>query len=414
MNMNIFQIITFLVVLLASFAYINKKTFNLPLTIGIMLLGTVFSLLILIANKISNNAFIEIKNIISTLDFSKIVLEILLSFLLFAGALHTNFEDLKENKASIILFSFFSVLISTFLIAGGLFVVILFFQINISFIYCLLFGALISPTDPIAVLGILTKLNVPKTAEINIVGESLFNDGVGVVIFVTLLTMINQGIENVTFIKVIELFFVEAIGGVLLGIALGYLLYMLLKSIDDYEVEVILTLAAVMGGNSIAQLLHVSAPLAMVVAGLFTGDKTKKKAMSDKTKVYVEKFWHLIDILMNTLLFGLIGLKISTIQYQNKFLIIALIIIPVIILARYISLFIPFSLGKKWINFEKKTIYLMTWGGLRGGLSIAMALSINGESEIKSLFVFLTYIIVMFSIFVQALTLKNIIKAVYK
>lgn len=411
--MTIYHIITTLVVLSATFAYINKRFLHLPITIGLMLLGTVLSILVLIYNQFNPMSLSPIKTVVDGLDFSKIVLEILLSFLLFAGALHTDYDALRENKRSVILFAFVSVLVSTFVVAGILLGICTLFDLQINFLYCLLFGALISPTDPIAVLGILTKANAPKKAEINIVGESLFNDGIGVVIFITFLSIINQGVSEVSVWDILKLFLQEAVGGVVLGLFLGYIIFLLLRSIDDYETEIIITLAAVMGGTWLAQSLHTSGPLAMVVAGLMTGYKSKLEAMSDKTRLYIDKFWHLVDVLMNAILFVLIGLKFLSIEFNLTHLFIGLIGLPLFIFARYLSLIIPYTISKRWLDINKKTILLMTWGGLRGGLSIAMALSLSNSFEQKNMFVLITYIVVMFSIFVQGLTIEKVVKRIY-
>ncbi|MBS4043251.1 MAG: sodium:proton antiporter [Chitinophagaceae bacterium] len=412
--MGLYQIIEALVIVSAIFAYINKRVFKLPITIGLMFLSTLFSFLLLLVHYIEPGILNPITTFIHNLDFTTIVLDILLSFLLFAGAMHTDFEQLKENRISIILFAFFSVLISTFLIGTVVYYVSSFFGAPINFLYCLLFGALISPTDPIAVLGILNKVNVPQQAKINIVGESLFNDGIGVVIFVTLLTFINKGVENVSAVEIPLHFLKEAGGGVVLGLVLGYIIFYTLKSIDDYEIEVMITLAAVMLGNMLAQSLHVSGPLAMVVAGLMTGHKAKSEAMSQQTSLYVDKFWHLIDSLMNSVLFVLIGLKILSIKFEWNFLWIGLIVIPLLILSRYIALSIPFQLTKKLLSITNNTVLLMTWGGLRGGLSIAMVLSLSESVPVKDELVFITYIIVMFSIFIQGLSIEKVAKRIYK
>lgn len=412
--MNFYQVIEALVVVSAVFAYVNKRILHLPITIALMFLSTLLSLTLLVTNYFYPDILAPITQIIKELDFSSIVLDILLSFLLFAGALHTDYVQLEKNKLSIILFAFFGVLISTFLVAGTLYFLTGLIGVQIPFLYCLLFGALISPTDPIAVLGILTKANVPKTAEINIVGESLFNDGIGVVLFVSIVAIINKGYDQVQMIDIPILFFKDAGGGILLGFILGFCIYYVLKSIDDYETEVMITLAAVMGGNWLAQSLHVSGPLAMVVAGLMTGHITKKEVMSDITSTYIEKFWHLLDVLMNAILFVLIGLKILSIRFEWSFLWLALLMIPLLILCRYIALSIPFHLSKKWLIISNKTLKLMTWGGLRGGLSIAMALSISESITVKDELVFITYVIVMFSIFIQGLSVGAVAKKIYK
>jgi CPA1 family monovalent cation:H+ antiporter len=353
-------------------------------------------------------------SMIRDLDFSKIVLDVLLCFLLFAGAMHTDYNQMRHNRKSIVIFSLASVLISTFLIGTVIYYLSVLFGMPINYLYALLFGALISPTDPIAVLGILTKANVPKSAEINIVGESLFNDGIGVVVFISLMTIIKDGIETVHISDIMLLFVREAFGGIALGLVAGYIIFILLKSIDDYETEVIITLAMVLGGNWLAHDIHVSGPLAMVVAGLMTGHKSKKEAMSDTTQLYVDKFWHLIDVLTNAILFVLIGLKILSIHYELRYLILSVCMIPLLLFCRYIALFIPFYAAKKWLIISKKTLKLMTWGGLRGGLSIAMALSLPDNIPVKDELVFLTYIAVFFSIFVQGLTVERFAKRLFK
>jgi monovalent cation:H+ antiporter, CPA1 family len=409
-----FYFISGVIVLTAVFAYLNKKLLGLPATIGLMLLSTIFSLILIVINHFSPNTLHPLINLINELDFSKIVLDVLLCFLLFAGAMHTDYNQMRHNRKSIVLFAFASVILSTFLIGTCIYYISMLFHIPINYLYALLFGALISPTDPIAVLGILTKANVPKSAEINIVGESLFNDGIGVVVFISLLTIINDGIESVKITDILILFMQEAAGGVILGLITGYIIFILLKSIDDYETEVIITLAAVLGGNWLAHTIHVSGPLAMVVAGLMTGHKSKNEAMSDTTRLYVDKFWHLIDVLMNAILFVLIGLKILSINFEWDYFVMAICVIPFLLACRYIALIIPYSLSKKWLHVSKQTIKLMTWGGLRGGLSIAMALSLPQTVPVRDELVFMTYIAVFFSIFVQGLTVEKFARKLYK
>lgn len=412
--MTIYTLITILISITAVFAYINTKFLKLPNTIGLMLISIVFSLALGIVNYVNPKIIAPLIQTINDLDFSAIVLNVLLSFLLFAGALHTDFKLLKEQKNSVIVFASAGVLLSTLFIGSILFCIAMLFNLNIPFIYCLLFGSFISPTDPIAVLGILTKANVPKKLEINIVGESLFNDGIGVVLFITILTIINKGFVNFGAIEIAKLFAIEAIGGILFGLVLGYIIYVLLKSIDDYETEVIITLAIVMGGSLMASYLHVSAPLAMVVAGLMTGYKTKDVAMSYTTAKYVDKFWHLLDVLLNALLFVLMGLKILTIQFEWQYVWLSILLIPLFIGARYIALFIPHLFASKFISIQRKDLVLMTWGGLRGGLSIAMALSLSNTMEHKNLFVAITYGIVIFSIFLQGLSIQKLVSKLYK
>jgi CPA1 family monovalent cation:H+ antiporter len=281
--------------------------------------------------------------------------------------------------------------------------------LQVDFIYCLLFGALISPTDPIAVLGIMKKVGAPKKLETKIVGESLFNDGVGVVIFLTIY-QIAQGGTEISVGHIAELFLVEVLGGIALGLVLGWVTYRFMKSIDDYDIEVIITLAAVMGGTMLAQQIHVSAPLAMVTAGLVVGnDKVRKSSMSAVTEQYVDKFWELIDILLNTILFVMIGMEILVLTYTDTYILAGFIVIPVLLFARYLSLLFPIKLYAKELDFVPRTDLIMTWGGLRGGISIALALSLTQVME-RDLFLVITYIVVVFSIIVQGLTVGKLIK----
>src|SRR6059058_1074649 len=291
--MDLFNIITYLIVLSSLFGYMNVRFLKLPAAIGLMATAIIFSVVMILLNYFDPDIFHYAESVVQRINFSDVVLNVMLSFLLFAGALHTDTLLLQKETRSILLFSILGVLISTILIALMLFGVLHLIGYNLNFIYCLLFGALISPTDPIAVLGILTKANVPKKIEINIVGESLFNDGIGVVIFIIILQVIRNGIENISFGNVALLFVQEAIGGLAFGFIIGYSAYLLLKTIDDYETEVMITIAMVMGGYYLANKLHISGPLAMVVAGLFTRSHTKDRAMSSRTGLYIDRFWEL-------------------------------------------------------------------------------------------------------------------------
>jgi len=354
------------------------------------------------------------KYIISQINFKSVLLDIMLSFLLFAGALHTNFEQLKVQRWPVLVFSTLGVLISTFLVGTTMFLILKWLGLEVTYIYCLLFGALISPTDPIAVLGILKKAGVPKKLETKIVGESLFNDGIGVVVFLTLFQIASFGNNNIEVSDVLKLFGQEVIGGIALGILLGWITYKLLKSIDDYDIEVIITLATVMVGTAIAQKLHLSAPLAMVAAGLFVGNDTvRANAMSDTTETYVDKFWELIDILLNTILFVLIGMEMLVLVLEGSYIIAGLLAIPVILICRYASLMMPINFFKKKLDFVPYTNLIMTWGGLRGGISIALALGLTQEMH-RDLFLVITYIVVVFSIIVQGLTVGNLVERLEK
>jgi len=332
----------------------------------------------------------------------------MLSFMLFAGAIHIKLEVLKKEKTSVIIFSTLSVVISTFIIGFVIYYLLGLFSIQTNFIHCLLFGSLISPTDPISVLEILKKTKISKSLEMKFAGESLFNDGVAVVVFLTILQVAEQP-GNFQLTDVAVLFVREAIGGVILGIAIGYLGFVLMRSIDNYKVEVLITLAVVMGGYSLANLLYVSGPLAMVAAGIIIGNHGKKYAMSNTTIEYIDKFWELIDETLNAILFVLIGLELLIIHFIPVYIIIGSITIIIVLLTRYISILLPAQIIKLKEQITQKTIIILTWGGLRGGISIALALSLKPEMQ-KDLWVTLTYFVVAFSILVQGLTVGKLAK----
>ncbi|MBQ0786996.1 sodium:proton antiporter [Lacinutrix sp. WUR7] len=408
--MDYFVIASILVLISAVFGYINVRFLKMPNTIGLMLITIVFTLAVFALSYFDDTLLNAEKFIITQIDFKSVLLDVMLSFLLFAGALHTNFEQLKVQRWPVLAFATFGVLISTFLVGVIMFYALPIVGLHVDFIYCLLFGALISPTDPIAVLGILKQAGAPKRLETKIVGESLFNDGVGVVIFLTIYKIADLGIENVSALEVVELFGLEVIGGIALGLILGWITYRLMKSIDDYDIEVIITLAAVMAGTVLAQKLHISAPLAMVTAGLVVGNDTvRDSAMSETTETYVDKFWELIDILLNTLLFVLIGMEMLVLTFELEYLLAGLIAIPLVLLCRYISLLIPIKFFEKKLDFVPKTNLIMTWGGLRGGISIALALGLTQVME-RDLFLVITYVVVVFSILFQGMTVGKLIK----
>ncbi len=409
--MSLYLVATILIVLSALFGYINVRFLKLPNTIGLMLITIIFTLLVLATSLFNNTLLEHEKLLIAQIDFQSVLLDIMLSFLLFAGALHTNFQQLKVQRKPIIAFATFSTLISTLLVGIITFYVFKLINLDIDFIYCLLFGALISPTDPIAVLGILKQVGAPKNLETKIVGESLFNDGVGVVIFLTIYKIASGG-SNITFGHVAEMFLFEVVGGIAFGLLLGWLTFKLLKSIDDYDVEVIITIATVMGGTLIAQKFHLSAPLAMVTAGLFVGNDTvRETSMSKTTEQYVDKFWELTDVLLNTILFVMIGMEILVLTFNKSYILAGLISIPIILLARYLSLMYPIKIFAKRLNFVPNTNLIMTWGGLRGGISIALALSLTSVMH-RDLFLVITYIVVVFSIIIQGLTVGKLIKKI--
>ena len=409
--MDIFSIITILIVLSAVFAFINTKFLKLPFTIGLMIIAIAFTVGITILGKFNHFFIDEAELLIESIDFETALLDVMLSFLLFAGALHTKLDALKTLKAPIATFATIGVVLSTFLVGTMMYFAFLIFGHEINYIYCLLFGALISPTDPIAVLGILKEANAPKKLEVKIVGESLFNDGVGVVVFLVIFKIAQQGLDAVNPGEVGLLFLEEVAGGIALGLLAGWLTFRLMKVIDHYETEVIITLALVMGLSILAHKIHVSGPLAVVVAGIFIGNKSPKIAWSDTTQNYVDKFWELIDVLLNAVLFVLIGLELLIISAKEEYLMVGIIAIPIALLARYISLAGPIAIFEKKLDFIPKTNLLMTWGGIRGGISIALALSLEPQME-RELFLTVTYVIVVFSIIAQGLTIGPLVKRV--
>lgn len=412
--MDYYSIVTVLVVLSALFGYINVRFLKLPITIGLMVITIVFTCIVLLIGQFDNSLLIREKAFIQSIDFETVLLDIMLSFLLFAGALHTNFTQLRVQRGPILAFATFGVLVSTFLVGISIFYLVQMLGIEVSFINCLLFGALISPTDPIAVLGILKKAGAPKKLETKIVGESLFNDGVGVVVFLTIFAIASKPNAALDFSDIASLFGQEVFGGIMLGLILGWITYRLLRSIDNYEIEVILTLAAVMGGTLLAHQLHLSAPLAMVVAGLIVGNDTvRNSAMSETTEQYVDKFWELIDVLLNTILFVMIGMEMLVLTLGKSYVYAGLLAIPLILLCRYVSLLLPVKFFEKRLDFVPKTNLIMTWGGLRGGISIALALSLTPEMH-RDLFLVITYIVVVVSIIGQGLTVEPIIRRLTK
>ncbi|HUX60944.1 MAG TPA: sodium:proton antiporter [Ignavibacteriaceae bacterium] len=393
----------------AAFAYINHRIIKLPFVIGLFLLSTILSLIVL-SSKIWDVAhFSEIKSIIVHTDLSNIILKVMLGFLLFAGSLHTNWTDIKKQLKPISLLAVGGVIISTLVIALMLYEVCSLLGVSIDFIHCLIFGALISPTDPIAVLGILTKANVSKKIESIIVGESLFNDGIGVVVFIALLETLKLGNDKINFSHFGISFLQEAGGGIFFGLLLGYILYRLLESIDNYETEVLLTIAFVMLGYTLSSYFQLSGALAMVIMGLMVGNYNQNKAMSNTTLEYVSKFWELIDVILNAILFISIAFVLVVIDFRTIYIFIGLIAILIVLFSRVIIVYLPKLILPKSTNFNNREAKLIVWGGLRGGLSIALVLSLP-KSEAKQILMIVTYICVVFSILVQGLTIEKIAK----
>ncbi|TDR23353.1 sodium/proton antiporter (CPA1 family) [Marinicella litoralis] len=404
--MSLFDLVSILLSLAALFAYFNHRFIGLPNGIGIMLIGLLMSLILVALSKLGWFNTDQIAAIVSQVDFDETVMNGMLSFLLFAGALHVNINRLAAVKDTIAILATIGVVISSLIISVVSFYIFQLFGVEVSYIYCLVFGVLISPTDPIAVMGILKKVGAPKSIEVKITGESLFNDGVAVVLFIAVLG-VATGQAEASFSSVGLLFLQEAVGGALFGIALGYVGYWMLKSIDNYQVEMLITIAMVTGGYALAQHWHLSGPIAIVIAGLMTGNQGRLLAMSDVTRERLDNFWELIDEVLNAVLFLLIGVEILLIQFLPSYIYSALLIIPLVILARFISVGLPVSLLKFKNTYSPHAIKILTWGGLRGGISVALVLSLP-LGPYREPLIAATYAVVLFSILVQGLTVGKV------
>jgi len=407
--MDLLNVIAILITLAAVFNYINYRYIGLPTTIGIMVIALLVSLLVVAAGIFDLGIFREVALFVNSIDFNTSLMQGMLSFLLFASALHVNISDLMQQKTPILLLASVGVIASTFLVGIGAWYILALLGIKLPFIYCLLFGALISPTDPIAVIGILKTAGAPKSLEAKISGESMFNDGVAVVIFIVLLGIASGG-HDLKFGHIAFLFLEEAVGGLLFGLVIGYIGFLILRSIDNYQLEMMITLALVMGGYTLADSLHISGPLAMVVAGLLIGNHGRRYAMSDRTREHVDNSWHLIDEVLNAILFLLIGIEILAIEWNSAYLLAGLMLVPITLAARYFSVGILIGMMRKLRSFSPGAVNILTWGGLRGGISVALALSVPAgvaRNEILTI----TYIIVVFSILVQGLSVGRLIRA---
>ena len=422
--MGILELSTILLTLASIFSLINIRILKLPQTIGLMILALCLSIITTILGAIFPNFLQSVIEITKKFDFSELLVNVMLPFLLFAGAMSVNVHELLKDRLTILLLASFGVIFSTFAVGSGVYWIInqSFFglsQMGLSYIDCLLFGALIAPTDPIAVLAMIKKMNLSSVTETRIAGESLFNDGIGVVVFLTLLAIKQDGVENITAVSVASLFVTEVIGGIALGTFMGYFGLKLLKYIENQhtELEVLVTISMVLLLPIISHYFHFSAVLGVVMMGLFLNqnlDVDKKeegvqKAMGD----YVYKFWHLLDETLNAILFILIGLEIIVVfeSFQLQFITVCVLVIILVVISRGIGVSIPIAILSIFKKFEKKTALIITWGGLRGGLSVALALNLpDSIGEGKGLILFLTYVVVLFTILVQGLTLKKIVK----
>lgn len=405
--MTVFQIIAILISLTAMFSYVNYRYFRLPATIGVMLLALLMSLGLIGSGHFAPWVHDGAVRVLSQIEFGETLMQGMLCFLLFAGALHIDLGELAEQKGVIATLAILGVAISIFVFGTLIYFVLAWLGIGLNYEWCLLFGALISPTDPVAVIGILKNANAPRDLEVQIAGESLFNDGIGIVAFIVLSEIAVAG-ERASAGHIGLLFLEEAVGGAVFGFVIGWVAYRLLKSVDNYRVEVLLTLALVMGGYALASKIHVSGPIAIVVAGLFIGNHGRRFAMSDTTRHNLDAFWEMLDDILNALLFVLIGLEILVLAFTRDFLFAGLLAIPAILFARWVSVATPMTILKYRGAFAPGTVSIMTWGGLRGGISIALVLSLPPSRE-REIVLAVTYLIVIFSILVQGLTLERLV-----
>lgn len=407
--MELYNTFALLIVAAAAFGYINHRFLRLPGTIGLMILALVSSLIAIGLGRMGVTWVLTASKLLRSIDFHTVLMQVMLSFLLFAGAIHVDLQALGKERAAVGAMATAGTLLSTLLVAVAAYYILPLFGLPLQFIYCLLFGALISPTDPIAVLGILKEARIAPHLEIRIVGESLFNDGIAVVVFVSLFQIAQFGAEQATPGVIGELFLREAVGGIVLGAVLGYVTFWALRTIDNYKVEVLITLALVMGGTALATALHTSGPLAIVVAGLIVGNQGRAKGMSDQTREYLDKFWEVLDEILNAVLFVLIGLEMLVLDISRTTLMVGGVAIVVVLLARLVSVALPLGLLRRYYPFDRPTLRVLTWGGLRGGISVALALSLP-ESMPRDLIVGVTYVVVVFSIIVQGLSIGLLVK----
>lgn len=406
--MELYYSFSALIVLASIFSYLNYRFLKLPSTIGIMVIAIVVSIfLVSFGETVLPRTFGHLHNLMTGIDFTEVLMGAMLNFLLFAGGIHINIDDLKEQFVPVVIFSTAGVVISTFVVGFGMYYLLPLVGISLPFIYCLLFGALISPTDPVAVLSILKQANVSKSLETKVAGESLFNDGMAVVVFTVVLQLAIGNKVTLNMESIGLLLLKEAGGGLLLGVVLGWITSRLMREVDDYIISVLVTLSVVMGGYLIARQMHISGPLTMVAAGLFMGNFNVKFKMKSVTQDYLIKFWELIDEILNAVLFLFIGFELLMIKDLSHYMIPGLVAIAVVLLARFISIWGPTKFMSFRTRFSPQTVKVLVWGGIRGGVSIALALSIP-KNENSTIVLSITYCVVVFSIIVQGLTIAKV------
>ena len=405
-----FDIAVSCLVLTALLSYLNRRFVGLPTTIGVMAIALLLSFALFGLDLLGYGYLRDYEvSLLSSVDFSELLMQGMLSLLLFAGALHVDLSVLKSYKWQVGILAMFGTVISTGLVAAALWALLPYAGMALPVSYCLIFGALISPTDPIAVMGILKSAGAPQSLEIVIAGESLFNDGVGVVLFALMLAMVTSG-ETPTAAHAAMLLLKEGGGGIAFGLLLGYITYRMLKSIDSYQEEVLITLAAVLGGYALASALHVSGPLAMVVAGLIIGNHGRERAMSNKTREQLDMFWEVLESILTAVLFVLIGLEVVLIDFSINLVLVGAAVIVITLAARLVSVGVPISLLGRVFRLPRGALGVLTWGGLRGGISVALALSLPLGAD-RDLVLALTYAVVVFSILVQGLSIGKMVRA---
>jgi monovalent cation:H+ antiporter, CPA1 family len=409
-SLSAFDAAAILIALAAVLGYLNHRYLRLPSSIGLTIMGAVASLLVIGIDRVlpSSTLAEQVSGFVSGIDFHATLMEGMLSFLLFAGALHVDWTEMRRGRLPILVLSTVGVLLSTSIVGLGFWLLSGALGLGLPLLWCFVFGALISPTDPVAVMGVMKRAAVPPTLQATVAGESLFNDGVGVVVF-TIILAAALGVEPFTLGHALEAFFVEAGGGALLGLAVGWLGFKAMASIDEYNVELLISLAVVMGGYSLAQFLHVSGPVAMAVAGLLIGNAGVQLAMSDTTRDYLLKFWALIDELLNAVLFLLIGLEVIAISPQPELLLAGILGIPLVLGARIIAVGAPLAVLRPVLSMGRLALPTLVWGGLRGGISIALALSLP-EGDARTAILATTYVIVLFSVIVQGGSIGSLIE----
>jgi CPA1 family monovalent cation:H+ antiporter len=408
---SFFDLFAMLLLLTAAFGWLNQVFFHLPTNIGLLLMGVAAALVVLMLDLLIPHIAVinDLADILRKIDFYEAVMHGMLAFLLFAGALHVDWPRLRKRLVAVTTMATLGVVISTAVVGFGLWGLGLLLGVNLPLAWALVFGALISPTDPVAVLSLLKQVSVPQLLETEISGEALFNDGVGVVLFTMLVTMATAGNDAISLLDAVGLFLLEAVGGGLIGLVTGYVAYRAMRQVDEYVIEVFISLALVMVTYALADRLHTSGPIAVVIAGLLIGTRGPDDAMSETTQRYLFGFWTMIDELLNSVLFLLIGLELIVVGVNLRFGWLALAAIPLVLIARAASVVIPVTGLSYFMRFIKGSIPVLIWGGVRGGISVALALSLPYGEE-RSIILTATYAVVLFTIVVQGLTLKRVIR----